>query len=72
MCDVLSACSDLQLAELNALVAAGLASGEVKPLPVTVYPRTEVEEAFRYLASGKAARPFLHQLQTFHNSTFNT
>ena len=42
----------LQLAELNQLVADGLASGEVKPLPVTVFPRTEIEEAFRYMASG--------------------
>ena len=53
----------VQLAELNALVAAGLASGEVKPLPVTVYPRTEVEEAFRYLASGGCS------LATSHVST---
>ena len=52
----------MQLAELNALVAAGLASGEVKPLPVTVYPRTEVEEAFRYLASG--------ELPTLASTTF--
>ena len=28
----------LQLAELNQLVADGIASGEVKPLPVTVFP----------------------------------
>ena len=42
----------LQLAELNQLVADGIASGEVKPLPVTVFPRTEIEEAFRYMASG--------------------
>ena len=45
-------CCMLQLAELNQLVADGLASGEVKPLPVTVFPRTEIEEAFRYMASG--------------------
>ena len=42
----------MQLAALNQLVTDGIASGEVKPLPVTVYSRTETEEAFRYLASG--------------------
>ena len=41
-----------QLAELNQYVTDGLASGEVKPLPVTIFPRTDIEEAFRYMASG--------------------
>lgn len=53
----------LQLAALNQLVTDGIASGEVKPLPVTVYNRTEVEEAFRYLASGQ---PLL-SLPSFHH-----
>lgn len=43
----------MQLAALNQLVTEGLASGEVKPLPVTVFNRSETEEAFRYLASGR-------------------
>lgn len=42
----------MQLAELNQLVAEGIASGEVKPLPVTVFQRNQIEEAFRYMASG--------------------
>ena len=42
----------VQLDALNTLVTAGLASGEVRPLPVTVFLRTDIEEAFRYLASG--------------------
>ena len=42
----------LQLEALNQLVTDGLASGEVLPLPVTVFNRGEIEEAFRYLASG--------------------
>lgn len=51
----------LLLGELNALVAAGLKSGKVKSLPVTVFARNEVEEAFRYLASGLQASP-IHEL----------
>lgn len=43
----------LQAHELHGLLASGLKSGEVRPLPVTVFPRTDAEEAFRYLASGK-------------------
>ena len=42
----------LQLAELNALVTEGIKTGEVKPLPITVYSRAETEEAFRYMAAG--------------------
>ncbi|KAK9803549.1 hypothetical protein WJX73_007935 [Symbiochloris irregularis] len=41
-----------ELEDLNKLVSEGLISGEVRPLPVTVYPRTHIEEAFRFLASG--------------------
>ena len=47
----------LQLPELNALVAAGLKSGEVRPLPITVFKRDEIEEAFRYLAGGELPLP---------------
>ena len=47
----------LQLPALNKLVTEGLASGEVQPLPVTIFPRTETEEAFRYMASGTHLRP---------------
>ena len=46
----------LQLEALNQLVTDGLASGEVLPLPVTVFNRGEIEEAFRYLASGHSLK----------------
>ena len=42
----------MQLSALNKLVSEGLANGEVKPLPLTVFLRTNVEEAFRFLAGG--------------------
>lgn len=34
------------------LVGTGIGKGEVRPLPVTVFPRTDIEEAFRFLAGG--------------------
>ena len=43
----------MQLEEVNELVLAGIQSGEVRPLPVTVFKRNETEEAFRYLAKGE-------------------
>ena len=44
--------SRLQLEALNALVTEGLRTQEVLPLPVTAFPRTDIEEACRFLASG--------------------
>ena len=35
------------------LVSEGIESGAVKPLPCTVYHETEVEQAFRFMGSGK-------------------
>ena len=62
ICLAMGACthlySRLQLAELNALVTEGLKSGEVRPLPVTIFPRTEVEEAFRFMSGGRVCAPF--------------
>jgi fatty acid synthase len=45
----------LQLAELTQLVADGIRSGEVRPLPVTIFARTQIEEAFRFMASGNSS-----------------
>nr|XP_023019448.1 fatty acid synthase-like [Leptinotarsa decemlineata] len=39
--------------ELHNLVKEGISYGVVKPLPSTVFSETEVEEAFRFLSSGK-------------------
>ncbi|CAK0731645.1 hypothetical protein CVIRNUC_000023 [Coccomyxa viridis] len=38
--------------KLHALLKEGIASGEVQPLPWTVFARSKAEEAFRYLAQG--------------------
>uniref|UniRef100_A0A0A9Y3U2 Fatty acid synthase n=2 Tax=Lygus hesperus TaxID=30085 RepID=A0A0A9Y3U2_LYGHE len=40
-------------AEVSRLMQEGIRSGEVRPLPVTVFQNTQLEEAFRYMATGK-------------------
>lgn len=38
--------------EMHALLAEGIRTGEVAPLPWTVFARSKMQDAFRYLASG--------------------
>jgi len=45
-----------QAAEVHALLEAGLASGEVQPLPVTVFPAARAADALRHLAAGAPGR----------------
>ena len=45
----------VQVPKLHALLKEGIASGEVQPLPWTVFARSKAEEAFRYLAQGMHA-----------------
>ena len=58
------------------MVLAGIQSGEVRPLPVTVFKRNETEEAFRYLAKGEGRRtapllsPCVAQAQSLGASDF--
>ncbi len=37
---------------MHALLKAGMDSGEVVPLPRTVFAREQCQDAFRFLASG--------------------
>ncbi|XP_039332582.1 fatty acid synthase [Saimiri boliviensis] len=39
--------------EVSALLQAGIRDGVVQPLKCTVFPRTQVEDAFRYMAQGR-------------------
>lgn len=39
--------------EVAALLRAGIRDGVVRPLKCTVFPKTQVEDAFRYMAQGK-------------------
>ncbi|KAF5912949.1 hypothetical protein HPG69_012638 [Diceros bicornis minor] len=39
--------------EVAALLRAGIQDGVVQPLKCTVFPKTKVEDAFRYMAQGK-------------------
>lgn len=45
-----------QLWDMHALLKQGMESGEVAPLPWTVYGREQCQDAFRFLASGAAPR----------------
>ncbi|KYM97760.1 Fatty acid synthase [Cyphomyrmex costatus] len=38
---------------LSKMIADGLKNGIIKPLQVKVFPKTNIEEAFRYMAGGK-------------------
>ena len=42
----------LQAWEVNRLLAEGVASGEVVPLPLNVFPKEQAPDAFRFLAAG--------------------
>lgn len=44
---------------MHALLEAGLASGEVQPLPVTEFPASRVADALRHLAAGAQMLPFI-------------
>lgn len=37
---------------MHGLLAEGMRTGEVTPLPWTVYARNDMQDAFRYMASG--------------------
>jgi len=47
-------CAAAQVWEMHALLEEGMRSGEVAPLPWTVFARGKTQDAFRYLASGAA------------------
>ncbi|XP_036142748.1 fatty acid synthase [Monomorium pharaonis] len=38
---------------LRKMISDGLKNGTIKPIHVKVFPKTDIEEAFRYMASGK-------------------
>ena len=51
---VLSAFCSLQAWEVHALLAAGIVSGEVVPLPLNRFARKDAGNAFRFMAAGTA------------------
>ena len=53
---------------MHALLAEGMQSGEVEPLPWTVFSAGKVQDAFRYLASGAPrASPLIAALNPLHS-----
>ena len=60
---------DVQVWEMHALLAEGVRSGEVEPLPWTVFSAAKVQDAFRYLASGaprKTLKPCIISTHVTH------
>lgn len=61
---------DMQVWDAHKHLSRGMESGEVQPLPWTVYSRDHAQEAFRFLAGGAPATmpqhthpvPFLQQV----------
>ncbi|XP_008826418.1 fatty acid synthase [Nannospalax galili] len=49
--------------EVAALLQAGIRDGVVKPLKCTVFPKAQVEDAFRYMAQGKHIGKVLIQVR---------
>lgn len=47
---------------LSKMVADGLKDGSIKPIQRKVFSKTEIEEAFRYMASGKHMGKVLYRL----------
>lgn len=60
---VLSVNCSLQAWEVHALLAAGIASGEVVPLPLNRFARKEAGNAFRFMAAGTSPKPSSSQAE---------
>ncbi|XP_029659420.1 fatty acid synthase-like isoform X2 [Formica exsecta] len=48
---------------LSKMMANGLKNGSIKPLQVKVFPKSEIETAFRYMASGKHIGKIILKIQ---------
>nr|XP_012219068.1 PREDICTED: LOW QUALITY PROTEIN: fatty acid synthase-like [Linepithema humile] len=51
--DAMFTSSHKNKSRLSKLMAEGLKNGNIKPIQTTVFPKMEIEAAFRYMASGK-------------------
>jgi fatty acid synthase len=49
--------------EVAALLQSGIRDGVVQPLKCTVFPKAQVEDAFRYMAQGKHIGKVLIQVR---------
>ncbi|KAJ9600111.1 hypothetical protein L9F63_009587 [Diploptera punctata] len=63
MLDLIFKCSDDEKIKLHKLVSDGIKSGAVRPLTRTIFPYSDVEQAFRYLAAGKHIGKVLLQIR---------
>jgi fatty acid synthase, animal type len=51
--DALFDASDAEKKQLVNLLSEGIKTGAVRPLPATVFAESQVEQAFRFMGSGK-------------------
>lgn len=56
--------------EVSQLLKQGIASGVVQPLRTTIFQRSEVEDAFRFMAQGKHIGKVLLQVEIYTPSKF--
>jgi len=69
--DALFSCNHKNISRLSKLMAESLEKGKIKPIQTTVFPKTEIESAFRYMASGKhMGKVRLQKINTLHSSLF--
>ncbi|XP_013112283.2 fatty acid synthase [Stomoxys calcitrans] len=55
--------ADDEIAHLKHLIDVDIAAGIIQPLPATVFPAHEIEQAFRYIAGGKHIGKVLIQIR---------
>lgn len=53
--------------EVASLLRTGIQSGVVQPLKCTVFPKDQVEDAFRYMAQGKHIGKVVVQVRPAHS-----
>lgn len=61
----------LELEQAIALITQDLKRGIIQPLPTTVFAADDIENAFRYIATGKHMGKVLLQIRQSENSDFS-
>uniref|UniRef100_T1P9U1 Fatty acid synthase n=1 Tax=Musca domestica TaxID=7370 RepID=T1P9U1_MUSDO len=63
LADRLLFASDEEIAHLKNIIDTDIANGIIQPLPATVFPAHEIEQAFRYMVGGKHIGKVLVQVR---------
>ncbi|XP_075147103.1 fatty acid synthase 3 [Haematobia irritans] len=70
LADRLVSASDEEIATLKRLVETDINSGIIQPLPATVFPAQEIEQAFRYMVGGKHMGKVVLQIREDPNDEY--